>query len=259
MSKEAKIWIISSVPEGIFSNCAKGPQFSETETNSALMDELEVFVQHIKLDYLKENMQFELVRALEEDNLKKIDDADAYILGGSPSMVTEDKKWIRNLEKFVHKQVDAGKPVLGICFWHQLLAQSFGGTVENMDSRHIWLDNILINSKGQWDKLFSKLDNNLSVLYSHQQAVVSPWEGESLWRDNYWENQIIKIWSDAWGVQFHPEFTTEFMSFLMKLMRGTLEEEWIDISELLKKLESMKWINSSSKLIQMFISQYWNK
>ncbi len=256
MSKEAKIWIISAVPEGAFSSCATWPQFSNAETKAALMDELDVFIQNIKLDYLKEITQFELVRALESDNLKKIDDADAYIIWGSPNHVTEDKEWIRNLEKFVHKQVDSGKPVLGICFWHQLLAQSFWAKVDFMESRHMWVDNVFINSKWQWDKLFSQLDQNLTTLFSHKQAVLTEWESESLWSDSYCENQIIRIWDNAWGIQFHPEFTPDFMSFLIKLMKGDLEKEWMDVSELLKKLENMNWINPSSELIQMFIAQY---
>lgn len=259
MSKEAKIWIISSVPEGIFASCAKGPQFSDSETNAALMNELDVFLQHVKLDYLKENMQFELVRALEPDNLKKIEDADAYILGWSPNMVTDDIEWIRNLEKFVHSQVDKNKPVFAFCFGHQVLAQAFGWKVDDIETRHIWADNMFLNIEWQWDKLFWQLDSNLNSLWSHKQSVVDLGEGESLWWDNYGDNQIIKVWDNAWGVQFHPEFTTEFMSFLMKLMRGTLEEEWLDVSKLMKKLEEMKWINPSSELIQMFISQYWNK
>lgn len=52
------------------------------------------------------------------DGIPESYSADAYILGGSPSMVTEreQKEWIDRLIKFVRSEVEKGKPVFGICF-----------------------------------------------------------------------------------------------------------------------------------------------
>ncbi len=42
-------------------------------------------------------------------------------------MVTEasEKQWIARLISFVRSEVESGKPLLGICFGHQVLATAF--------------------------------------------------------------------------------------------------------------------------------------
>lgn len=62
------------------------------------------------------------------DGIPKEYSADAYILGGSPSMVTErdQKEWMDRLIRFVYNEVNSGKPLFGICFGHQVLSAAFG-------------------------------------------------------------------------------------------------------------------------------------
>ena len=251
----SKVVIVSSVEDWIFANATNIDIFSEAEKNAALKEEIDVFVQHLKLDYLKKYVQFELIKAFDVDQINKTD-WDAFILWGSPHMATESYKWIDNLTDFVYKQVNAWKPVLWICFWHQILAKAFWWKIWTLPKRHIWADILFINQKGINDKLFSNLDKNLTTLWSHKQIVEDVWEWESLWEDNIWKNQIIRIWDNAWWVQFHPEFTADFMSFLVKLMKNSLKEDWIDIKSILRHLKKLKWSNPSSKLIHLFISQY---
>lgn len=76
---------------------------------------------------------------------------------------------------------------------------------------------------------------NMDSLWSHRQAIFSPGEArvivpqeqnlilpdDSVQRSPI---QMIQV-ANATGVQFHPEFTPEFTSFLVKLMRSQLESE----------------------------------
>ena len=59
-----------------------------------------------------------------------VDAADAWLVTGSACSAYDDEAWIPPLEQFVRDAVDAGGPVIGICFGHQLVAQALGGTVE---------------------------------------------------------------------------------------------------------------------------------
>ena len=59
-----------------------------------------------------------------------IDDGDAWIVTGSKYSVYDDFLWINYLKDFICKIVQNDKHVLGICFGHQMIAQSCGGKVE---------------------------------------------------------------------------------------------------------------------------------
>jgi GMP synthase-like glutamine amidotransferase len=49
--------------------------------------------------------------------------ADAWLITGSPHGVYEDRPWIAPLEAFIRDIRDAGVPLVGICFGHQIVAR----------------------------------------------------------------------------------------------------------------------------------------
>lgn len=63
----------------------------------------------------------------------------------------------------------------------------------------------------------------IESLWSHRQSVIDSGETEVI-SDTNSIIQAIKIYN-AVGTQFHPEFTPEFTSFLIKLMGQQIEQE----------------------------------
>ena len=54
----------------------------------------------------------------------------------------ENKPWIRGLEEYVRTLHKARRPVLGICFGHQILSKLNGGRVKQSKHREFGLANI---------------------------------------------------------------------------------------------------------------------
>jgi len=245
----AKLAIISSVQEGAFKGIANNPDFGFTreESASALKDERDVFVDAIWIEWLTKKVHVEIVRAM--DGIPADYSADAYILGGSPSMVTErsQKEWIDRLIRFVRSEVEKGKPVFGICFWHQILSTAFGWDVHDMSSRRIW----------KW--YLDDINNVWAVesFWSHKQWVFSPGDATVIAEQGDIA-QMIQVWNNAFWTQFHPEFTPEFTAFLVKLMRNQLTQEWLSPDEILAKIYENNQGNPSQSMLQWFVKKYYN-
>ncbi len=247
-----KLAIISSVPAWAFTGIANNESFWFTpeETASALKDEKQVFIDAIGVPDLEKKVQIEIIRAM--DGIPANYSADAYILWGSPAMVTEreQKEWINKLIKFVEWEVWKWKPLLGICFWHQILATALGGKVEPMSDRKIW----------KWS--FETKGMQFDALWSHKQGVMNSGSGEIIGNGTWgmWTSSAIQMiqYENATGMQLHPEFSPEFTSFLVKLMRQQIQSEWLNPDKILSDISTMNWWNPSRILLEGFVKKYYN-
>ena len=136
--------------------------------------------------------------------------ADAWIITGSPCSVYNCEAWMVNLEEEMKNIQSSQIPVLGICFGHQLIAKCFGGTVElNPQGWELGAYPVQFTAAGKKSQLFSGMEENAIVYESHQDSVtVLPENAIELARNNK-GNQAFMIHDNYYGVQFHPEFSWE--------------------------------------------------
>jgi len=125
----------------------------------------------------------------------------ALILSGGPNTVLEKKEL--SLESFLK---NFEKPILGICFGHQLLADLWGGEVKQEEQREYGLSLAQLNNNAL---LFNGINQQQKVWMSHGDYVArlpSGFKGIAS-TDNIdiaaYENNKLKIF----GLQFHPEVT----------------------------------------------------
>ena len=110
------------------------------------------------------------------------------------------------------------KPVLGICFGHQLIADTFGGRVE-LNSKGWELGSCTVNftEEAKNSPLLEGLNSPLEVFQSHQDVVTKlPSEAVVLALNNMGVQSFI--YKDKfYGVQFHPEFTKIVMEKYLEI------------------------------------------
>jgi GMP synthase (glutamine-hydrolysing) len=152
---------------------------------------------------------FTWVKPYDGDKIQS-NNADAWIITGSPCSVYNCEAWMVNLEEEMKNIQSSQIPVLGICFGHQLIAKCFGGEVElNPQGWELGAYPVQFTAAGKKSQLFSGMEENAIVYESHQDSVtVLPENAIELARNNK-GNQAFMIHDNFYGVQFHPEFSWE--------------------------------------------------
>ncbi|MBI3993214.1 MAG: glutamine-hydrolyzing GMP synthase [Candidatus Lambdaproteobacteria bacterium] len=129
--------------------------------------------------------------------------AKGVILSGGPQSVFGEQAVPFNDEIL---QLD--KPILGLCYGHQLLAQRLGGTVRNM-GRGEYGKTTLRLDEGPASPLLAGVDGEQSVWMSHGDTVVAPPpEFLTLAHTALCPVAVMQHASrPLFGLQFHPEVT----------------------------------------------------
>tara|TARA_B100000029_G_C17463755_1_gene919479 strand:+ start:319 stop:1008 length:690 start_codon:yes stop_codon:yes gene_type:complete len=145
------------------------------------------------------------------------DNDDAWIITGSSSSCYEDKDWIVELEFQIKRGYEVNKPILGICFGHQIIAQSLGGKViKNPMGWELGSNKINITDYGKKSEIFNSIPNNNDYYFSHQDTVLDLPRNAIELAYNEMGNQAYCIGEKIFGVQFHPEFSFDVMEAYIK-------------------------------------------
>lgn len=134
------------------------------------------------------------------------------VVTGSHAMVTDLLPWSLAVEAWVPDLIQAGVPVLGICYGHQLLARAMGGSVDyhagGLEIGTVWIE----RTGAEPDLLFQGMPERFAAHVCHSQTVVRLPEGAVKLAWNGFEPcHAFRIGSCAWGVQFHPEYDESIM------------------------------------------------
>jgi GMP synthase (glutamine-hydrolysing) len=184
--------------------------------------------------------------------LPLLEETAAVIITGSKAMVTDPLDWSVLVSKWLVAIAEKGVPVLGICYGHQLIAQTFGGVVDyNRNGEEIGKIQVSLTGKATFDPLFKAMPNVFSSFAKHFQSVVKlPQDAVLIARNNFEPHHAFSLFGYIWGVQFHPEFTADIMRSYIDFDKKRLLCEGRNVKTLYDEINED---NSGEVLLRQFV------
>jgi len=194
-----------------------------------------------------------VINLMEGEALPPVERLSGVIITGSHSMVTDRDNWMLELETWIPKVIEQNVPLLGICFGHQLIAQAMGGHSDyNPKGREIGSVAIRLTPAGKQDRLLGTLPHVFTAHTTHAQTVMAlPANALRLAENSTETNHAFRLGDNAWGVQFHPEFSADIMSAYVSEQTATLLKEGHDVAALQAAICSTDAVNA---LIRRFVT-----
>lgn len=151
---------------------------------------------------------------------------DAVLMTGSPlSVRTYDADaWQQRAGRLLLDAAELGKPVLGVCFGHQLLARALGGEVQkNPRGREIGTISVQLTDAGRAHPLLGALEPTFNA--THEDAVTRLPASATLLAENPFGIQAFSVGPRILAVQFHPELDARRTRALIQTRESILRLE----------------------------------
>ena len=192
----------------------------------------------------------------EDPRLPGLTDIDWLIIMGGPMNVNDEEHypWLADEKRFIHKAIDAGKTVLGICLGSQLLSAALGAKVyKNKENEIGWFD-VELTPSAQSGKLFFGMGRRIRPFHWHGDTFDLPDGAIHLASSAGCRNQAFIFGSKVLGLQFHLEPTHDL---LLQMIEGGRVEltagKYIQSEE--EILKNIQLIDSNKKILFILLTR----
>ncbi len=194
----------------------------------------------------RRGIAYEILRVW-EDGLPDAPDGLPWLcaLGSEHSPAEQDAPaWVAAEIAFLRAALDAGVPVLGLCFGGQALAAAAGAQVRPADPPEVG-----------WQEIETSDPDRIPAgpwLHFHYDQLDVPPGAEELARSS--AGPAAFALGPSLGLQFHPEVTLEIMDDWVRTYRHELDADGVDPDELMD--ETRRRIGPSNEMATRLLERY---
>lgn len=138
---------------------------------------------------------------------------DGFLFSGSAHSAYENEKWILQTKSFIRELYRKRRKMVGICFGHQIIAESLGGSVKRSSKGWgVGVQSVTITKQTSW-MVPAAMKCNVLVSYQDQIETLPP-GAIVLGRNSHCRHFIYAIEDLVLGIQGHPETEKTFAAAL---------------------------------------------
>ena len=177
---------------------------------------------HRLLDAASVEAQLRVYRVWEGELPGTTGECDAWLTSGSRASVFEDEEWIRDFGEFVQALNADKRKIVGICFGHQMIAQTLGGEVRRSERGWgIGVQQMSIVEEQPWMR--PPMDS-CRMLFTHQDQVeVLPSGARHLGSTEHCPNAMFAVDDHILSIQAHPEYSRPYLRALIESREAIID------------------------------------
>ncbi|MFT4608307.1 MAG: GMP synthase-like glutamine amidotransferase [Chitinophagales bacterium] len=189
---------------------------------AALLDKADL------LDKFNGGLTYRTYSVINGEMPASIDDCDGWLITGSRHGVYEKLDWMLSLESFIRTLYEENKPLVGICFGHQIIAQALGGSVTKSDKGWgIGLHQYKVDVAQSWMAAApSSAPKKISIYAFHQDQISQlPTASTVFLSSDFCPYAGLTYGDSILSVQAHPEFEAIYEHALIDIYNGNIVPE----------------------------------
>ena len=193
------------------------------------------------------DLEFSTIAVVDGELPAHVDNFDGYLVTGSAAGVYDEFDWILPLMEFLRSAHAADKPLVGVCFGHQVIAEALGGRcIKWPDGFGVGTCDVTLANTPAWmpDR------ESVRLIHFHQDQVTALPEGAThLGSTGYCANAMYYIDDHVFSMQGHPEFSADYTAALLNLRAAEIGDDRVTgaIADLTQEHEGTtiaRWIQA---------------